>query len=117
MGGDSSPSKKSPRKVQAPAATRGKDPCDIRLTTRLAHVRTTQSAHLSPQAALTVEVEQVLSRKTIVCRRRGNREAVGYVLARGAADLINCIEEGNEYTAIVTKVDFGLFEVAIRRSA
>jgi hypothetical protein len=117
MGGNGTPSKKSPRKVDVPIGRPGKDPCDISFTTPLAHVRTAQTADLKAGVMLQVEVETIVNRKTLVCKRRGNREIVGFILARGAANLIDCIEEGHEYAAEIKKVDFGLVEVAVRRTA
>lgn len=117
MGGDSSSSKKPTRSSGAAAGRPGRDPCDINFTTPLAHVRTAQTAELKPGMILTVEVETVVNRKTIVCRRRGDKQIVGFVLARGAANLIDCIDQGHEYSAEIKKADFGFVEVAVWRSA
>jgi hypothetical protein len=117
MGGDSSGGKKRTRTTGTPTARPGVDRCDITITTPLAHVRTNQTADLKPGDILAVDVETVVGKKTIVCRRQRTKENVGFVLARGAVTLIECIEEGNEYTAEVKKVDFGFMEVVIRRSA
>lgn len=115
MGGDSSPKKR--RGGELPGGRAGRDRCDITLTTSLAHVRTNQAAELKPGDTLTVEVETVVRKKTVVCRRQRNKEIVGFILARGAVVLIECIEQGNEYAAEVKKVDFGFVEVVVRRSA
>jgi hypothetical protein len=100
-----------------PSRAANRDPCDISLTTPLAHVRTAQAANLKPGEQLKVEVETVVNRKTIVCRHSRSGETVGFILARGAVALIECIEQGNEYVAEVKKIDFGLVEVMVRRSA
>ena len=116
MGGDSS-GKKRARTGELPTGRSGRDRCDITITTPLAHVRTDQTADLTPGAVLVVDVETVVRKKTVVCRRQRTREIVGFILARGAVTLIECIEEGNEYTAEVKKVEFGFVEVVVRRSA
>jgi hypothetical protein len=66
---------------------------------------------------LTVEIETVVNRKTIACRHPRSKEIVGFILARGAVALIDCIDQGNEYLAEVKKMDFGFVEVTVRRSA
>lgn len=117
MGGDSSSSKKRTRTGEMPAGRGRRDRCDITITTPLAHVRTNHASDLKPGDRLVVDVEVVVRKKTIVCRRQRTKEIVGFVLARGAVTLIECIEEGNEYTAEVKTIDFGFVEVVIRRSA
>jgi hypothetical protein len=111
------PSKKTKTRTGAPTGRPEKDPCDISLTTPLAHVRTAHTARLRPGALLKVDVETVIKRKTVVCRIRETGEVAGYVLSRGAAGLIDCIDQGNEYVAEVKKIDFGFLEVTVRRSA
>jgi len=117
MGGDSSSSKKRARTTELPIGRPTRDRCDISITTPLAHVRTRHAADLRAGERLSVDVETVLRKKTLVCRRGRTKDIVGFILARGAVTLIECIEDGNEYNAEVKKVDFGFVEVSVRRSA
>jgi len=66
---------------------------------------------------LNIEIQLVTQKKTIVCKRKNSGELIGFVLARGAAKLIECIEQDNVYSAEVKKADFGHLEVLVRRSA
>jgi hypothetical protein len=118
MGGSGSASKPRQGKPKSAGAPRGAaDPCDISFITPLAHVRTARTPNLRPGMVLEVDVEPVTNKKTIVCRRMRDREIVGFVLARGASQLIDCIEQGNLYVAEITKVDFAYIEVVVRRSS
>lgn len=94
----------------------GRDACDISITTPLAHVRTAQTANLSPGTFLDVSILIVSGKKTIVCKGKNGGDIVGFVLARGASQLIECIEQDNIYVAEVTKANFGHVEVTITRS-
>jgi hypothetical protein len=98
------------------ARGQGQDPCDISFTTPLAHVRTAQSSKVKVGDVLTVNIQLVTQKKTIVCKRQMSEELVGFVLARGASKLIDCIEQENVYVADVRKADFGHIEVTVRRS-
>jgi hypothetical protein len=117
MGGSDSPKKKKTPRLTGVPVSSGRDPCDISFTTPLAHVRTAHTADLKVGGVLTVEVNTVINRKTLVCKKRGDPAVVGFILARGAAKVIACIDEGHEYVAEVKKVDFGFIEVALWRSA
>jgi hypothetical protein len=65
---------------------------------------------------LDVKIQLVTQKKTVVCKRRGGGEIIGFVLARDASKLIECIEQDNIYFAEVRKADFGHIEVTVRRS-
>jgi hypothetical protein len=105
------------RKSGTGAQRPGKDPCDINFTAPLAHVRTSHTAALRRGDTLDVSLETVSKRKTVVCRIKRTGEIAGYILARGAAGLPDCIELGHVYSAEIRKIDFGFIEVAVRRSA
>lgn len=119
MGGSGPGSKPRQGRPQGSNVSRGSggDPCDISFVTPLAHVRTAQTSNLRIGTVLDVDVEPVANKRTIVCRRRRDREIVGFVLARGASQLIDCIEQGNLYIAEITKMDFAHIEVVVRRSS
>jgi hypothetical protein len=91
------------------------DPCDIVLTTTLANVRASATADLDVDVELDVRLIDAQDRQTVICTRRNSAEPVGTVLSRGTRDLITCIEQGNEYSALITNFDYGLVEVRIRR--
>jgi len=97
-------------------STQGRDPCDVSFVTPLAHVRTAQSSNVKVGEVLNVAIQLVTQKKTVVCKRQGGGEIVGFVLARGASKLIECIGQDNLYVADVRKSDFGHIEVVIRRS-
>jgi hypothetical protein len=93
----------------------GSDPCDIVLTTTLANVRASGTADLDVDVELDVRLVDAEDRRTVICTRRNGTEPVGTVLSRGTHNLITCIEQGNEYGALITNFDYGLIEVRIRR--
>lgn len=64
---------------------------------------------------LNVEIVLASNRKTVACHRQGNGVLIGFVLARRAVQLIECIEQDHVYKAEVKRADFGLVEVTIRR--
>lgn len=109
------PIRKEPRDLGGTTPTR--DACDIRLATSLAHVRTAQTEKLRVGNFLSVSVEQVTKTRTVVCKSKRTQEIVGFVLARGASTLIDCIDQGNLYEAEIVSMDFALVEVQIRRVA
>jgi hypothetical protein len=93
----------------------GSDPCDIVMTTTLANVRASSTADLDVDLELAVRLVRAQDRPTVICTRLDGTDPVGTVLSRGTANLITCIEQGNEYRAIITNFDYGLVEVRIRR--
>lgn len=118
--GGNGPTSSSRKRKEPPtggASRSGRDPCDISFTTPLAHVRTAHTASLSVGTLLDVTIEIVSGKKTVVCKRKNGGEIVGFVLVRGASQLIECIEQDNIYVAEVKKADFGHVEVTIARSA
>jgi hypothetical protein len=117
MGGRSpGPSQRERKPAAGGERSRGQDPCDISFTTPLAHVRTAQSSNVTVGQILNVSIQLVTQKKTIVCKKQRSGEIIGYVLARGASKLIECIEQDNIYLAEVRKADFGHIEVMVRRS-
>jgi hypothetical protein len=117
MAGDRAPKKRRPSQEGPPIGNASGDPCDISFSTPLAHVRTASAGDLQPGAVLSVEVETVVQRRTVVCRRSASREIVGFVLSRHASSLIECIDQGHVYLAEIRKIDFGFVEVIVRRSS
>jgi hypothetical protein len=93
----------------------GADPCVIVLSTTLANVRASATADLDVNVELDVRLVDVQDRRTVICTRLNRTEPVGTVLSRGTRNLIACIEEGNEYRALITNFDYGMVEVRIRR--
>jgi hypothetical protein len=98
-----------------PSAEGSSDPCDIVLTTTLANVRASATADLDVNIELDVRLADAQGRPTVVCTRRKGSDPIGTVLSRGTRNLIACLEQGNEYSAIITNFDYGLIEVRIRR--
>lgn len=94
-----------------------KDPCDINFRTSLAGVRTSNTADLKINVELNIRLHLVGEAKTVVCIRKDKDEIVGVILSRYSQKLIDCMEKGNKYIAVITDFDYGHVEVFIRRMA
>jgi hypothetical protein len=88
------------------------DPCDLTMRTFLSNVRRAASTELRPGHPLLVRIETVGTRRTLVCTRPDG-VLIGTILSRGAAEIIDCIDQGYSYSARIIQIDEGLVEVMI----
>jgi hypothetical protein len=94
----------------------GDDNCDLRFRTDLMGVRAAVAESIRPGESLDVVLVRDGSMRSVVCQA-GTRGTVGALSAfQGLAQLIACIEDGAQYSALVEKSSARSCTVFVARS-
>jgi hypothetical protein len=114
MGGsDDQPKKKQPTSRLTRSVA---DPCDLEFTLDLVGLRSIVAKNVAVGDKLSVELDVRGNVKSVVCKTPSG-DVVGALAAfRGLAQLINCLERGLSYEAIVQASSSTQCTVLARRS-
>lgn len=87
-----------------------KDQCNLRFTTQLSSPNPDLVKDLSVGDILIVAFDE---NKNLVTAQNSNLEAVGTIAPPNLSKLIDCIQQGNEYVATITKMNGGYITVEV----
>lgn len=90
-----------------------KDECNLRFTTQLSSPNPNLATNLSVSDTLIVTLD---ANKNSVTAQDDNQSVVGTIAPPNLSKLIDCIKQGHEYVATITKINGGYITVEVHRS-